>query len=152
MQFHINEAGAGSERWRLLDRSRWREADPSAGTRILAPNRPARKPPTLPPAANIMWQEMISPHRILGHDLTDIARGLWRCAKFLRQRAMGDRLPSSGPPRGGVDPLEERVLFTLGEPEVEEIRLLTRTRYHGRTRRNQPLGSLFPMISKGATL
>ena len=57
-------------------------------------------------------------HRILGHGLTDIARGLWPGAEFLRQSAIRGRVAPSDLPRRSIDLLEERVLITEVEREA----------------------------------
>ena len=50
-------------------------------------------------------------HRIPGHGLTDIARGLPPGTQFICQSAIGRRVAPCDPPRRGVDALEEWVLL-----------------------------------------
>jgi len=63
-------------------------------------------------------------HRIPGHGLTDIARGLRPGTEFIRQSAICRRVAPCDPPRRGVDALEEWVLLAEVEPEAGKIRLL----------------------------
>src|SRR6202045_2767645 len=63
-------------------------------------------------------------HRVLCHRLTDIARGLWPGAEFLRQSAISGRVAPSNPPRRSIDSLEECVLLTEVEPEAGKIHRL----------------------------
>jgi hypothetical protein len=60
-------------------------------------------------------------HRIPGHGLTDIARGLRPGTKLIRQSAIGRRVAPCDPPRRGVDALEERILLAEVEPEAGKI-------------------------------
>src|SRR5207247_4926771 len=63
-------------------------------------------------------------HRIVGHGLTDIARGLWPHAELVRQSAIGGGLAPSDPPCRSIDAPEEWVLLTEVELEPGKIRLL----------------------------
>src|SRR5436190_19029272 len=64
-------------------------------------------------------------HRILGHSLADIARGLRAGAELLGQRAVRGDLAPSDLPRRRIDALKKFVLPSKVEDDLRKIRLLS---------------------------
>src|ERR1700757_2605731 len=97
----------------------------SASIRLLAADPPgAEKPPTLPPAARILWQGMISATGFFAMAWPTSRAASGPAPRSFCRSAVGRWAPPSDPPRRDVDALEERVLLAEVEPEAGKIHLL----------------------------